>query len=197
MKPLLERIPKEVVNKMLRQRDCELEPDFLCFEDVYAAVAENVPKDFVVLDLGCYMAAQSYFFSEHKGYIGVDCYDMHIPDEDDIDAYHPPKRFPKPQNATYVTDEIRHFLNNLPSDIIPENTYVVMSYVPLKDEDEIWRKIAGIFPNCFLKYCGKEYAQGINAEKIRISRRKYQQAIYKTAISSEMAVFLMPFPLLT
>lgn len=71
--PLREIIPRAELKRLLSQDYCELEPDFLCFEPAYQAVAKYVPKDYIIVDCGCYLALQAYLFREHRRYIGIDC----------------------------------------------------------------------------------------------------------------------------
>lgn len=66
------RIPQDEYRAVIGQEFCELSYDFLGFVDIYKHLSKIIPKDKIVIDFGCYLAAQSYFFTEHKGYIGVD-----------------------------------------------------------------------------------------------------------------------------
>ena len=68
---LLSLIPDQC-SKVLDQKDCDIEPVFLGFVDTYYYLAKIIPKHFTVLDLGCAYAPQSYYFRNHKSYIGVD-----------------------------------------------------------------------------------------------------------------------------
>lgn len=54
----------------------ELTPDFLFFPWCYEAVAEIVPFDAVVIDLGGYVGFQQALFRNHAGYVDVDEYDL-------------------------------------------------------------------------------------------------------------------------
>lgn len=74
---LLHLIPKDVLSKTLSQYYCEIESDFLCFALPYEAVAKSIPTTVPVIDFGCYMAAQAYFFRNRPAYVGVDCYEMY------------------------------------------------------------------------------------------------------------------------
>lgn len=49
--------------------------EFNCFVDQYYGLSFAIPKEYIVLDLGCYSSAQGYFFQNHRKYIGVDLYD--------------------------------------------------------------------------------------------------------------------------
>lgn len=69
-------IPKEELYSKLSQDGCELEEDFLGFLNTYEAVSRFVPTKMIIVDFGCYMAAQAYFFKNHRRYIGVDFYEL-------------------------------------------------------------------------------------------------------------------------
>ena len=58
-------IPASEFNEVMSQDRCELEYDFLGFLNVYKPLSELIPKNHIVIDFGCYLAAQSYLFSEH------------------------------------------------------------------------------------------------------------------------------------
>ena len=54
------------------EASAELDYTFLAFEDVYKSVLSFVPKGKTIIDLGCAYAPQAFYFTEYKGYIGVD-----------------------------------------------------------------------------------------------------------------------------
>lgn len=56
----------------MSQPTCEYEYDFLGFIGVYENLLRWISDDYTVIDLGCYLAAQSYWFDQHFKYIGVD-----------------------------------------------------------------------------------------------------------------------------
>ena len=134
-------IPKQEYQDILSQDMCELEPDFLGFVDVYKSLSELIPKHYIIIDFGCYLAAQSYFFSEHERYIGVDVVDM--------------RRF-TPQNATHYVSSIQDFIaNEVPKLFCKHNKLMycaICSYVPDFKATELVRET---FPNVFCYYlCG-------------------------------------------
>ena len=116
LKPL---IPDNEYRAVMMQDMCELEPDFLGFVDVYKPLSELIPKGKTVIDFGCYLAAQSYFFAEHKGYIGVDVVEM--------------QRF-TPKNAVHYTISIQEFLEKELPKLLEEHNEshfcAICSYVP-------------------------------------------------------------------
>jgi len=69
---LLQKLPKEQVEKVFNQDMCDIAPDFLGFVDIYKSLSEIIPKHFTIIDLGCAYNPQCFFFTEHKQYIAVD-----------------------------------------------------------------------------------------------------------------------------
>ena len=120
----------------------ELEGDFLCFEDVYGELSRIIPKDKVILDLGCYVGLQGFFFKEHKGYIGIDM----TPDKDNGDIYMP--RAITVPNSTFIVSKIEDYLDNLnQAELLwhQNNCFAIMSYVP--NQNGIWDRVKATFPN--------------------------------------------------
>ena len=68
-------IPREKIEKIFRESEtagAELDYTFLGFEKVYKAATLFVPKNKVIIDLGCGYAFQSWYFKDYRKYIGVD-----------------------------------------------------------------------------------------------------------------------------
>ena len=57
---LLDLLPKNQVDIILNQDYCELDYTFLGFTDIYKHLSLIIPKHFVIIDFGCYLAAQSF-----------------------------------------------------------------------------------------------------------------------------------------
>ena len=131
-------IPDDEFMTVMTQDMCELEPDFLGFVDIYKPLSELIPKGKTVIDFGCYLAAQSYFFAEHKCYIGVDVVDM--------------KRF-TPPNAVHYISSIQNFIANEVPKLFQEHGEghycAICSYVPDFKATELVRKT---FLNVFCYY---------------------------------------------
>ena len=73
---LFQIIPIEKLDEVFRTSktvSAECDYTFLGFEEVYKAVTLFVPKNKVIIDLGCAYAFQSWYFRDYKKYIGVDC----------------------------------------------------------------------------------------------------------------------------
>lgn len=137
-KELKAMIPHEEYNAIMSQEYCELDFDFLGFVNVYKPLSELIPVERTVIDFGCYLAAQSYFFSNHKGYIGVDSCTLN--------------RF-TPPNAVHYVMSIQKFIAEVLPGLLKahkENHYcAICSYVPDREATALVRKT---FPNVFCYY---------------------------------------------
>ena len=154
-------IPMEIIDSLLDQDLCELDYDFLCFSDVYGAVADVIPKDFIIVDFGCYMGAQAYFFQEHRGYVGID-------DFDDWWAQGT-QRF-STENSLMVTGRIEDIVPT-----IPDASYIfaICSYVP---DEKAQQMVAEKYRNHLVFYpSGINDIAGVNAGKLREVFRKYHE----------------------
>jgi hypothetical protein len=54
----------------------DIGPEFLGFMTTYFYLSKIIPKERIIVDLGCAYAFQAYYFRKHAGYIGVDCADF-------------------------------------------------------------------------------------------------------------------------
>ena len=106
-----------------------LSNDFLGFVNIYKPVSEFVPKNKIIIDFGCYIAAQSYLFKEHKAYIGVDTTEL--------------LRF-TPKNAQHFVGTIQDFINNKAKELLLKfsnlDFFAICSYVPDFEATEMVRK---------------------------------------------------------
>lgn len=71
---ILASIGIEEAKRLFAFDECEVERDFLGFLENYKDIAESFPKDFTVIDIGCYMAFQADYFKDFNRYIGVEPY---------------------------------------------------------------------------------------------------------------------------
>jgi len=137
-KELLDLIPKEQLNSVLGQPDCDIEPYFLGFIDTYKALSTLIPTHFTVIDLGCGFNPQCFFFKDHLKYIAVDSYP-------DI------KRF-MTDNCTFYDMDISDFIKKHISEFNLDETFAIMNYVPLwgkNTHNELTRKH---FKNLYIYY---------------------------------------------
>lgn len=70
---ILSEIDRHEVRRLFSYPECELDGDFIGFLNSYADLPEKIPKDWIIIDFGCYQALQGYLFKDHAKYIGVDC----------------------------------------------------------------------------------------------------------------------------
>lgn len=141
LKELRSLIPNDEYHEVMSQDMCELDSEFLGFVDVYKNLSRIIPKGSIVIDFGCYLAAQSYFFARHKMYIGVDVVSM--------------RRF-TPPNSVHYTMSIQNFIQIEVPKLFEEydelKLCAICSYVPDFQATEMVRKT---FPNVFCYYpCG-------------------------------------------
>ena len=131
-------IPEEEKVKVLGQPECELEPRFLGFVNVYGPLASLIATDKIVVDFGCYVAAQSYLFSAHKQYVGVDVIQL--------------ERF-TPRNAVHYKTSIQEFIEAELPKLLEEHDindfFAICSYVPDRGAVELVKKT---FPNVCCYY---------------------------------------------
>lgn len=57
---------------ILDRNSWELDADFLGFVGTYYHLAQIIPTDRIVYDMGCCFGLQAWFFRNHQKYIGVD-----------------------------------------------------------------------------------------------------------------------------
>ena len=141
LKELRSLIPDDEYHEVMSQDMCELDSEFLGFVDVYKNLSRIIPKGSIVIDFGCYLAAQSYFFARHTMYIGVDVVSM--------------RRF-TPPNSVHYTMSIQNFIQIEVPKLFEEydelKLCAICSYVPDFQATEMVRKT---FPNVFCYYpCG-------------------------------------------
>ena len=141
LKELRSLIPDDEYHEVMSQDMCELDSEFLGFVDVYKNLSRIIPKGSIVIDFGCYLAAQCYFFARHKMYIGVDVVSM--------------RRF-TPPNSVHYTMSIQNFIQIEVPKLFEEydelKLCAICSYVPDFQATEMVRKT---FPNVFCYYpCG-------------------------------------------
>ena len=139
-------IPAEEYRSVLSQDKSELEPDFLGFINVYDSLSKLIPKGSIVVDFGCYLAAQSYFFVSNEMYIGVDVVNM--------------KRF-TPPNAVHYVMSIQDFIQKEVPKLFEEHDEykfcAICSYVPDFPATKLVRET---FNNVFCYYpCNEIYGE--------------------------------------
>ena len=161
-------IPIDEYIRVMESGDTEIDREFLCFEENYIPLVPFIPYDFTVVDLGCYMAAQSYHFTNKAGYVGVDVYDAKR-----INGYNPPLRF-KPWNAVHMTESIVDFMKNHLQFFDIHKTYFIMSAVP-DPEGKLATYVLNNVEHAYIAYPGKKtQVKGINSDIIRKAAYEYK-----------------------
>ena len=138
---LYEIIPKDKIKHIFDTSETALAAcgfTFLGFEEIYKAVTLFVPKDKIIVDLGCSYAFQAWYFRDYKRYIGVDCgiRDGVVLETDNSDFY-----------FTTIQDFIKNILPNLGYEL--EEIFAICSYVPDKEARQMVRET---FPFCLVYY---------------------------------------------
>jgi hypothetical protein len=104
----------EQIEEVFKQDEVEILPDFLGFIATYYYLSKIIPLHFTVIDFGCGYNAQSFYFKNHKHYIGVD-------------GWPGIKRFQAPGTDFYEC-HISEFIKNNKFDV--DSVFAICSYVP-------------------------------------------------------------------
>lgn len=151
---LYQLIPKEKIDYVFEHsKTCSAECDFqfLGFEKVYKAAMSFVPKEKVIIDLGCGYAFQSWYFRNYKKYIGVDCGLM---DEVTLQT----------ENAEFYFISIQEFITAISPKLgyRKEDVFAICSYVPDEDARKLVKEF---FPYCLV--CYPELSNGEHSSESR------------------------------
>lgn len=128
-KELIKKIPKEQIDETFRVNEdayAEIslykDDPFIGFIDMYYPVSITIPKDYIIIDIGCAYGFQSYYFEDFKQYIGVDpCISTKI----------------LPKNGIFYNVDCKTFITEIfPTlNICSDNVFCICSFVPLKSND--------------------------------------------------------------
>ena len=137
---LFTKIPREELNRLFEESyaGAELDFSYLGFEEIYQKVLEVAPPGMVILDLGCAYATQSWYFRDHKEYIGVDygaCMKKNPTYEDNL------KCVIHTENSRYFFEPIQTFIKEtLPTlGLDLNNVFAVCSAVPDKEARQLMK----------------------------------------------------------
>lgn len=133
---LMNIIPADQLRRVLCSDDCDIEPCFLGFTDIYEALSKIIPKHFTVIDLGCAYNPQCFHFLEHKEYIAVDVSKC--------------EKFQAP-NCRIFTMTIDEFIGKHLREFKLSETFAICSYVPPWHGHDII-SVAMNFKNIFTFY---------------------------------------------
>ena len=140
LKNLKFRIPKKEYKKIIAQYDCDYDKGFWGNMNIYKFLSKIIPKNFIIIDFGCYFAPQSYYFKKHTKYIGVDTISLN--------------RF-QPKNAVHYVGLITNYIleNKYLIEQNNDNIFAICSYVLDQGAMEFVRRN---FSNVFCFYPSKK-----------------------------------------
>ena len=120
------------MDRIIDENAGELQGDFLGFTDTYKHLAQLIPKDWTIVDLGCAYGFQSYYFRKHEKYIGVNLTD---------------KFFRGIANAEFFKMSIKEYLEkgHYPN----EKVFAIVNYVPDWEATELVKEH---FQDLFIYY---------------------------------------------
>ena len=131
-------IPKKEIDRVFNENDMiDICPSFLGFIAIYKYLSIIIPRHFTVIDFGCAYNAQSYLFTEHTKYIGVD----NFPDR---------QRFVAPGTEFYDIS-IEDYIKRYRGELYLEETFAICSYVPPWGADNM-KLVRENFINVFTYY---------------------------------------------
>jgi len=126
---LYKKYPK-MFKEVLKQSNCDIDGTFIGFVDTYYYLSKIIPRSWTVVDFGCAYNPQSYYFREHKAFIGVD--------------FEIKKKFHF-ENTDLFEGRIADYLKQQP----PTNkVFAICNNVPSSDS----RLVRRYYPNCFVYY---------------------------------------------
>lgn len=109
----------DLLDEVLDQECCDIEPDFLGFIHIYEGLARIIDKEYTVVDLGSAYAIQAWYFRDHKKYIAVD-----LPGGNSTGK--PSKKFKLPNVEVHNTG-IENFLDSYKH---TNKEFAICNYVP-------------------------------------------------------------------
>lgn len=104
---------REQVGAICGEFGGDVAPECLGSMEIYARLAQIIPCDRIIFDIGCAYAFQAYYFRKHKAYIGVDCLAKH-------------NRL-KTRNSHHFDQTCGEFLQGK---TFPQKSFAICAYVP-------------------------------------------------------------------
>ena len=120
MKTLAERVSMAdptFWERCQKSKMCDIDAEFMGFTDIYKHLAQIIPKERIIVDLGCAYAPQAIFFTKHKKYIGVDLPNHDIP-------------MVKTKNSQYFLMSIKEWIEKELPKYNKDELFAICSYVP-------------------------------------------------------------------
>lgn len=148
---LMNNLTKKEKEQMFSYKYCEYEYHFLGFLENYADLKDLIPKNFTIIDVGCYLAIQSEYFKEHNKYIGIQ--PGFVWDGCDISNH-----FHGTSNSIFIEDTAKGFVENFDRysklyNLDKDKIFVICSAVPAFSETAL---IEQTFPYVRIAYPGEK-----------------------------------------
>lgn len=145
---VFDMIPREQIRQVFKgTASAEIEPAHLGNVLTYKNLAELIPEEWTVVDLGCSYNAQSYLFQNHLRHIAVDYHhDYNEPGEDK--EYLKSFRFMAPNCELFEMSIQKFIMVHVPW-LDLATTFAICSWVPDERAAELVRRT---FPNNFTIY---------------------------------------------
>lgn len=133
---LLDIIPPDQLKAVFYSEWCDIDYEFMGFTETYKALASIIPRHFTVIDFGCAFAPQSFYFKDHRRYIGVDV--------GSLDRFHA-------ENTEHYQCSIQEFICNsgMYKSPHPSEIFAICNYVP---DDNAACLVRYTFPNVYTFY---------------------------------------------
>lgn len=133
---LFKILPKDECDKVFDGPECDIEPCFMGFVEIYEGLAKIIPQHYTVVDLGCAYNPQAYYFANHKEYLAVDI--------SDCVKFQPP-------NCKIFHMSIEAFIMSETQKMNLSETFAICSYVPPWGGDNM-KLVRDAFTNVFTFY---------------------------------------------
>ncbi len=126
----------QMTKRVMSQEMCDIEPEFMCFAEIYEALAKIIPKHWTVIDIGCAYASQCLYFRDHASYLGIEPESvLHF----------------CTKNTAFLRYSIMEWQKTIKADISDiDKVFAIMSYVPA--DEESYSLVKTTFKNMFLFY---------------------------------------------
>lgn len=141
---VLKKIPNEELNRIFKQKFCDIDCGFMGFLTPYKYLSRLIPKDWEIFDFGCAYNTQCYFFDEHKAYHAIE------PNDDNgqcTELFHT-------DNTIIHRCTTGHFLKNIfPALNVDINKcFAIVNNVPNWYGEDSMKLVRDSFKNCYTFY---------------------------------------------
>lgn len=135
---LLSVIPNDERYKLQKM---DVDCDFIGFVDIYYALSQIIPKDYIIIDFGCGYNAQSYLFKDFNKFISV------TPDletgEEIFNGY---------DNCEIYKTTTGEFIKDYPEYTKKENVFAICNFVPAWFGEDSSELVRNNFKNVYTFY---------------------------------------------